>query len=114
MVAAHRTQGCFHRVSAAEQFLGAASGFEPFRDVAVQFGNYFVNGFLPGGVSVLARPDGTEELPERQAGHLQEPPWHLWRDRHQPTAPPRPWLPLAPPPLFPGSPLLTSKSFPLL
>lgn len=70
MVAAHRTRGCFHRDSAVEQFLGAAGSFEPFWDVAVQFGNDFVNGFLPGGVGILARPDGAEELPQRQAGHL--------------------------------------------
>lgn len=88
MVAAHTTQGCFHRDSAVEQFLGAASSFEPFWDVTVQFGNDFVNGFLPGGISILACPDGTEELLQCQAGHLQEAPWHLQQDKHQPVTPP--------------------------
>lgn len=88
MAAAHTAQGCFHRDSAVKQFLGAASSFEPFWDVAVQFGNDFVNGFLPGRVSILACPDGTEELLKCQAGHLQEPPWHLQQDRHQPVTVP--------------------------
>lgn len=87
-------RAAFTRDSAVEQFLGAAGGFEPFRDVTVQFGNYFVNGFLPGRVSILAHPDGAEELPQCQAGHLQEPPWHLRRDGHQLTAPPGPRLPV--------------------
>lgn len=100
-----------------EQFLGAASSFEPFWDVTVQFGNDFVNGFLPGGVGILACPDGAEELLQCQAGHLQEPSWHLQQDRQQPMAPPRRWFPLTPANTttpFPQIPLLTSKSFPLL
>lgn len=107
--------GLLHRDSAVKQFLGAASSFESFWDVTVQFGNDFVNGFFPGGVGILACSDGTEELLQCQAGHLQEPPWHLQQDRHQPVT--EPWFLLTPAnttTLFPQIPLLTSKSFPLL
>lgn len=66
--------------SVVGQLLGAARSFEHFGDVAVQFGDDFVNRFLPGGVGIPACPHGTEELLQRQAGHLQEAAGHLRTD----------------------------------
>ncbi len=51
--------------------------FEILGNVAVQFADDLVDGFLPGGVRVFGEGDGTKELLKSDFSDLKEPVWNL-------------------------------------